>query len=130
MKFGYTIVYVSSVEETLAFYHSAFGFNIKYLHESKAYGELDTGETILAFASHEMGEMNLPEKYIKADASDTPLGIELAFVTDDVFSAYETALKSGAVPLKTPEEKPWGQTVGYVRSPDGSVIELCSSIGE
>jgi catechol 2,3-dioxygenase-like lactoylglutathione lyase family enzyme len=59
MKYGYTTVYVSSVEETLEFYHRAFGFEIKFGHESKAYGELDTGETILAFASHEMGDMNL-----------------------------------------------------------------------
>jgi lactoylglutathione lyase len=28
MKYGYTIVYVPSVEETLDFYHRAFGFDI------------------------------------------------------------------------------------------------------
>lgn len=52
MKFGYTIVYVSSVEETLAFYKEAFGFETRFLHESGQYGELETGETVLAFASH------------------------------------------------------------------------------
>ncbi len=30
---------------------------------------------------------------------------------------------------KEPEEKPWGQVVGYVRALDGSIIELCSPIG-
>jgi len=40
MKFGYTIIYVESVEETLVFYQRAFGFALKFLHESKAYGEL------------------------------------------------------------------------------------------
>lgn len=59
MKFGYTIVYVSSVEETLAFYKEAFGFETRFLHESGQYGELETGETVLAFASHALGEMNL-----------------------------------------------------------------------
>ena len=128
MKYGYTIIYVSSVVETLEFYKNAFGFDVKFVHESKAYGELDTGETTLAFASHEMGDMNLEGKYIKANVKDNPFGIELAFVTEDVVSAYGKAVESGAVPIKEPEEKPWGQLVGYVRAVDGSIIELCSPI--
>jgi len=129
MQYGYTIIYVSSVEETLEFYKKAFGFDIKFIHESKAYGELETGETTLAFASHEMGDMNLGGKYSKANINDKPFGIELAFVTGDVSAAFEKAVASGAVPLKEPEEKPWGQVVGYVRAVDGSIIELCSPIG-
>jgi len=128
MKYGYTIVYVSSVEETLAFYKKAFDFKIKFIHESKAYGELETGETTLAFASHEMGNMNLGGKYLKANINDKPFGIELAFVTDDVLAAFEKAVASGAVPLKEPQEKPWGQVVAYIRAVDGSVIELCSPV--
>lgn len=43
MKYGYTVIYVFSVEETLDFYNRAFGFDIKFVHESnKAYGELET----------------------------------------------------------------------------------------
>ncbi|MDZ7724614.1 MAG: VOC family protein [candidate division KSB1 bacterium] len=115
MKYGYTIIYVSSVEETLEFYKKAFGFDVKFIHESKAYGELQSGETILAFASHEMGDMNLG-KYSKANINDKPFGIELAFVTEDVSAAYKNALSAGALPIKEPEEKPWGQVVGYVRA--------------
>ena len=128
MKYGYTIVYVPSVDETLEFYKNAFGFDIKFVHESKAYGELDTGETTLAFASHEMGNMNLGGKYTKANIDDKPLGIELAFVTKDVSAAYKKAVSAGALPIKEPEEKPWGQVVGYVRAADGSIIEICSPI--
>lgn len=128
MKFGYTIIYVASVEKTLEFYKHAFGFDVKFIHESKAYGELDTGETILAFASHEMGDMNLGAKYLRSDIKNKPFGIELAFVTQDVRAAFEKSVASGAVPLKEPEEKPWGQIVGYVRAVDGSVIELCSPV--
>ena len=51
MKFGYTIVYVSSVADTLTFYKEAFGFETRFLHESGQYGELNTGGTVLAFAS-------------------------------------------------------------------------------
>lgn len=126
MKYGYTIIYVASVAETLAFYKKAFGFDLKFMHESKAYGELQTGETTLAFASHDMGDMNLGGKYAKATIHDKPFGIELAFVTEDVSAAYEKAVSAGALPIKEPQEKPWGQVVGYVRAVDGSLIELCS----
>lgn len=63
MKFGYTIVYVPSVAEALTFCQDAFGFEMRFLPESGQYGELDTGETVLAFASHAMGEMNLDGHY-------------------------------------------------------------------
>lgn len=128
MKYGYTIVYVASVEKTLEFYKKAFGFEIRFLHESKDYGELETGETVLAFASHEMGEMNLNGKYSKGSNSEKPFGIELAFVTENVEAAYRKAIAAGAIPLKEPTQKPWGQVVGYVRAIDGSLIELCSPI--
>jgi uncharacterized glyoxalase superfamily protein PhnB len=128
MKYGYTIIYVSSVAETLEFYNKAFGFGVKFIHESKAYGELETGETILAFASHEMGDMNLDGKYSKGNIDDKPFGIELAFVTEDVPAAFEKAVAAGAVPLKEPSEKPWGQVVSYVRAIDGSIVEICSPI--
>jgi len=129
VKFGYTIVYVVSVVEALSFYQEAFGFETRFLHESNQYGELETGETVLAFATHEMGEMNLEGKYQKTNPDSAPLGIELAFVTDDVASAYTKAIAAGAIPLKKPVEKPWGQTVAYIRDKEGSLIELCSPMG-
>ena len=128
VKYGYTIVYVASVEKTLEFYKKAFGFEVRFLHESKDYGELETGETVLAFASHEMGEMNLHGKYLKGNTSEKPFGIELAFVTKNVEAAYKKAIAAGAIPLKEPTPKPWGQVVAYVRAIDGSLIELCSPV--
>lgn len=129
MKFGYTIVYVPSVTDALTFYKEAFGFETRFLHDSEQYGELETGATVLAFASHAMGEMNLGGLYQKTDPNSVPLGIELAFVTDDVASTYAKAVAAGASPIKEPIEKPWGQVVAYVRAKDGSLIELCSPIG-
>jgi len=128
MKYGYTIIYVSSVEETLGFYQRAFGFAIRFIHESKGYGELETGETILAFASHDMGAMNLGP-YRRADINDMPLGMELSLTTEDVHAAFKKAVESGAVPIREPERKPWGQVVAYIRAPEGSVIELGTRIG-
>ncbi len=79
MKFGYCIFYVDSVEATLAFFEEAFQLQRRFLHESGAYGELNTGETVLAFASHEMGVANLAGEYLKSCPAKKPFGMELAF---------------------------------------------------
>jgi lactoylglutathione lyase len=130
MKFGYTILYVESVTASLAFYEAAFGFKTRFLHDSNMYGELETGETVLAFASFEMGEMNFDGEYLKPALKDKPFGIEIAFVTPDIDAAYAHAVKAGCLALKPPVEKPWGQTVAYVRTPDGTLIELCTPVVE
>ena len=66
MKFGYTIIYTEDVVKSIEFFENAFGFKRRFIHES-GYGELETGETALAFASHELGKNNLPNGYIKAN---------------------------------------------------------------
>jgi catechol 2,3-dioxygenase-like lactoylglutathione lyase family enzyme len=129
MKFGYTIVYVPDVERSLRFFEKAFGFARRFLHESGTYGELDTGDTTLAFAAHALGDMNLPSGHVAAHDSPKPLGIELAFVTPEVENAHAVALSAGAVELAAPQAKPWGQIVSYVRCPDGTLVELCTPVG-
>lgn len=125
MKFGYIIIYVPNVEETLHFYENAFGLKIRFLHESKLYGELETGGTVLAFVHETLAADNIGQ-FEKNRPDNLPAGIEIAFVTPDVKKAYQHALKSGAQALKEPQAKPWGQEVGYVKDLNGIIIELCS----
>ena len=129
MKLGYTIIYVPSVESSLRFFNQAFGLQQKFLHESGDYGELNTGETTLAFASHALGKLNFPEGHVHASDSKQPLGMEIALVTEDVHAAHKSAIAHGAVELSPPTQKPWGQVVSYVRTPDGTLVELCSPVG-
>jgi lactoylglutathione lyase len=129
MKLGYTIIYVPNVAESLSFFESAFGLSRRFLHESGDYGELDTGETTLAFASHALGSANFPAGFVAANESIKPLGFEIALVTPSVDEAHKKALAAGAAELKEPETKPWGQVVSYVRCPDGTLVEICSPVG-
>ena len=125
MQFGYTIIYVPDVLASVAFFEKAFGLKRRFVHES-GYAEMDTGATALAFATHELGGSNLPDGYVKASESAVPLGMEIALVTEQVADAHAKAIAAGAVSLKEPVVKPWGQTVSYVRCPDGTLVELCS----
>jgi lactoylglutathione lyase len=129
MKLGYTIIYVPGVAASLAFFEQAFGLKRRFLHESGDYGELETGETTLAFASHALGRANFPAGHVAASESPLPLGMEIALVTPDVHKAHALALAAGAQELKAPEAKPWGQVVSYVRCPDGTLVEICSPVG-
>ncbi|MGM3277796.1 VOC family protein [Ralstonia sp. 24A2] len=129
MKFGYTIVYVPDVPASLAFFEAAFGFERRFLAETNDYGELETGATTLAFAARELAESHSPAGFVYASQSDKPLGIELAFVTPDVGAAHRHAMATGATEIAAPQVKPWGQTVSYVRCPDGTLVELCTPVG-
>lgn len=128
MKLGYVIHYVPDVAASLEFFERAFGLQRRFLHESGTYGELETGATALAFAAHAIAATNLPDGYVRADASAQPLGIEIGLVTDDVESAHARALRCGAKELSSPKTKPWGQVVSYVRTPAGCLVEICSPV--
>ncbi|MEM7707815.1 MAG: VOC family protein [Pseudomonadota bacterium] len=126
VKFGYTITYVADVEKALSFFEEAFDMKRRFITEENDYGELDTGQTTLAFASHGLGATNFSGGYISATDADQPLGIEIALAAEDVPAVHASALNHGAIELKPPETKPWGQTVSYVRCPSGMLIELCT----
>jgi lactoylglutathione lyase len=128
MKFGYLIIYVPDVPASLQFFESAFGLATRFLHESHTYGELETGETALAFAADELAAINFSSGHISAHRSVKPLGMEVALVTDDVLAAHTRAMSAGAKEIAAPLDKPWGQTVSYVRCPDGTLVELCTPI--
>ena len=130
MKLGYTILYVPDVAASLAFYEVAFGLTRRFLHESGTYGELATGETTLAFADHALGAAHFAGGVVRADTSPQPLGMEIAWVTDDVPAAHARAVAAGAQSLKAPEAMPWGQVVSWVRTPDGGLVELCTPVGD
>jgi uncharacterized glyoxalase superfamily protein PhnB len=128
VRFGYTILYVEDVSASLDFYERAFGQSRTFLHESGQYGELSTGATALAFASHELAELNLPDVYRAADPAAAATTFEICFVTDDVQAGYKLALEGGAEAVSPPQTKPWGQDVAYVRDPDGNLVELASPV--
>lgn len=127
MKLKYAILYVENVSKTLKFYEQAFGFKTKFLHEAEDYGELDTGETILAFSTLKL--MSDLGKNPSKPNPQSPI-FELAFETFDVQKWLDQAIDNGATMTQDREEKPWGQTTAYVLDPNGFLIEICSPVGQ
>lgn len=126
MKFGYTILYVKDVPQSVAFYEDAFGLTRGFVHEAGMYAEMETGATTLAFVANGLAKTNLPGGFVPNDPKTKPGGFEIAFVTDDVKGAWERALRAGATPVAGPVSKQWGQIVAFVRDRDGVTVELCT----
>ena len=126
MKYGYTIFYVEDVEATIQFYENAFGFSRKFVTPESDYGELQTGETVIAFASIELGNSNFKKGFRKIENSEQPMGIELALVSEQVEEDFQKAVAAGATVYEAIVQKPWGQKVGYLRDNNGILIEVCS----
>lgn len=128
VKFGYTILYVENVEESIAFYENAFGFSRKFITPDGDYGELITGDTTLSFASYSLASQSLKDGFIESSLEDKPFAIEIGFITDNVPEVLQKATSFGAVIVSEPVEKPWGQIVAYARDLNGFLIEICTEV--
>ncbi len=124
MKFGYLIIYVSNVSQTVTFYQKAFGLEARMVHESGLYAELETGSTVLAFVSHALARENLKID-IAENAYQKP-SFEIVLLTNDVAAALHKAVAQGAQLIASAEKKPWGQTIGYVKDINGTIVELAT----
>ncbi|GAB5552534.1 MAG: VOC family protein [Saprospiraceae bacterium] len=128
MKYAYTILYVENVRETIAFYEAAFGFSRKFITPENDYGELLSGETTIAFAAIELGNVNFKKGFEKINKLGKPFGVELAFTSENIETDFQNAINAGALEFEPITEKPWGQKVGYVRDNNGFLIEICTPI--
>lgn len=70
----------------------------------------------------------MPGGYVRSD-SGQPFGVEIAFITLDVPAAFAKAVSEGAVAIAEPKVMPWGATVAYVRSIEGTLIGFSTPMG-
>jgi catechol 2,3-dioxygenase-like lactoylglutathione lyase family enzyme len=120
MQLRYVVLYVADVGASMAFYSRAFGLTVGFLHDDGDYGEMATGETRLAFSR--LGQNRVTDTAV---APALP-ACGLAFATDELAAALDRALAAGAVLVQHATAMPWGQTICYVRAPEGTLVELCA----
>lgn len=127
MQLGYVILFVPDVTAAVGFYEGAFGLVRRFVHESGQYAEMETGATALAFAGEAFVATTL-QTFRRNRLDREPAGVEIALICEDVEFAFEKAVSAGAVSYVPPHQKPWGQTVAYVRDANGFLVELCSAV--
>ena len=126
--FASVVLYVpKDAKAVLDFYVKAFDLKMRHYDPAFDFGELDTGTTSIAVAAHSAGRFMAGDKYAPTE-DGYPKNVELAFLTKDVDAAYQRAVESGCTPLCSPKVMPWGQSVAYVRSIEGTLVGLLSPI--
>ena len=124
LTFGSVVIYVDSdVRKVLDFYQAAFDLPIRYYDDTLRFGELETGGPPIMIASYAAGELMIGGRFRKSP-SGRPEDVEIAFITDDVQSAFSKAVAAGASVIREPRTMPWGQTVAYVASIEGTIVGL------
>lgn len=126
--FAYTILYVNDVATSISFYENAFGFKRKFISPDNDYGELITGATTLSFAQTGLAKTNIPDGFTESDPAAKPFAFEIGFTVENVEEVFQQALNAGATLVSKPKTKPWGQTVSYVRDPNGFLVEICTAV--
>jgi lactoylglutathione lyase len=129
LRFAWTILHVADVPAAVAFYERAFGLSRRFVDPQGTYAELETGSTVLAFAAHEL--VRRIGAHLNSSAEAAPRGFEIALVAEaaSIESAYARAVEAGCTPVKPLAAMPWGQTVGFVRDPNGVLVEICTAAG-
>lgn len=127
-RLGWIIVYVPDVVAALEFYERAFGLRRTFVNPPADFGQLDTGQTALAFASRTRAEHEIEGTYQLPDPLADPVNVEICLVFDDPVAAFRHAVQTGCASVVEPSAKPHGQTTGFVRDPWGTLIEIASPL--
>ncbi len=132
LSFSSTVIYVEdNAKQVMDFYQAAFGFAIKYYDDNLDFGELETGNTSIMISSYKGGQVMLGDAFplsANKQSGGATSHIEIAFLTEDVASAYDKAIAAGAKSAKAPITHPWGQTAAYVYGIEGTLIGILSPV--
>jgi lactoylglutathione lyase len=124
LTLGAAVIYVDEgAKAVLDFYTQAFGLTLRFYDATFDFGELETGASAVAVASHRAGAFMVGERYPPV-SHPHPVNVELALLTTDVPAAFNRAVAAGCLPLCEPKIMPWGQTVAYVTSIEGTLVGL------
>jgi uncharacterized glyoxalase superfamily protein PhnB len=132
-----TVLYVDDVPKVLEFYERAFGIQAEFVDLDVAlpgrepegcyqFASLKVEGGNLQCATHDLGRLLMPS--YSRPPTGQPSGVEIAFFAPDVSAAYHRAVQAGAQGVAEPKEMPWGQTVAYVQSIEGTFVGICSPL--
>ncbi|KAI5666055.1 hypothetical protein M9H77_15908 [Catharanthus roseus] len=100
------LVYVKDVAKSVVFYAKAFGHKVRRLDESHRWGELESGETTIAFTPIQQHETDdLTGEVLTPHSGRERQPVEICFDYVDIDAAYKRAVENGAVLVSEAEEK-------------------------
>lgn len=101
------------------FYENKLGLKVN--STDTGFVDYQLGETPLALFEKKHATAMFPSEHMKS-----PGGTVIALQVDDVDETCQELIAKGVRIFEGPKKMSWGQTVAYLRDPDGHIIELTS----
>ncbi|WIG60307.1 MAG: hypothetical protein OJF49_003055 [Ktedonobacterales bacterium] len=128
LRYAFTRLLVRDYAACFRFYRDTLGFAPTFGDEASGYADFATGDVSLAlFDRQDMAKaIGAGAKPIDADAQDR---VALILTVENVDQSYADLQAKGVTFIKAPTDMPeWGGRVAHFRDPDGTLIELFSSL--
>jgi len=122
-----TFLQVSDVDETVAFYESVFGLDVRERSASKA--TFRTGECSLVVQA-DFDADTLAAFGMTPPGPDRGDGLVIVLDVEDVDAVHERAVDRGATVLTPPREVDWGRRLCLIEDPDGYVFEVSRPVDD
>jgi lactoylglutathione lyase len=120
-KLTFVRLLVDDYRACFRFYRDVMGFPVTFGDEEGAYADFDAGADL----SLALFVRQYQTDHVGAPAAASGDKVAIIFEVEDVDAAIEELRGRGAPVSAEPADRAdWGSRVGYVRDPDGTLIEL------
>lgn len=119
-----TILAVTDVARSVAFYRELLGFTVDALYEDPAYATLVRNGVRLSLAEQGHPAPDFPGRVMTVPADQSPTAVVLVLEVADALGVHADLAAAGATFLADPYSPPWGGCRFFVVDPDGYAIEL------
>jgi len=119
-----TILAVSDVERSLAFYRDRLGFALEATYDDPPYATLTRAGARLSLAEQGHAAPDRPGVSMLAPADRSRLAAILVLEVADCLEAHRELSAAGVPFLAEPYSPPWGGHRCFAIDPDGNLIEL------
>lgn len=124
MQLGWVLLFVDDVSASVERYGRVLGLSARFVDPAGDYAELDTGATTLALCARRLGAQSSGLDPTELTGSGSSITLTCA----DPLAMWHRAVEGGFTSVSMPVRKPWGQVAGYLRDPDGHLIEIATPI--
>ncbi|MEE1798673.1 VOC family protein [Streptomyces sp. NPDC101062] len=128
LSLQYCNITVNDMDESLAFYRDALGFEVRNDVAAGGFRWVTLGSASPSDVELVLSEPHAGRSEADGDALQELLtkGVlqQIIFRTDDVDAAFEKVRASGAEVLQEPIDQPWGPRDCAFRDPSGSMVRI------
>lgn len=119
-----TILAVTDVRRSLAFYRDRLGFAVEAEYDDPPYATLELAATRLSLAEQGHPAEDRPGVTMLAPEDPSRLPVIIVLEVGDCHVTYERLRQEGVEFLAEPYSPPWGGSRCFARDPDGYLVEL------